>query len=220
MPAPLAVPHLRVARAPVPFAWDDAAGWALVPESTPLWLADGSAPAEQSTRVRVCFDDDALYVRFDCSDRDIWGTYTERDDPIYEQEAVEVFVAPGEQEPVRYFEFELSPNGVLFDATVYNPTSTRADLQCDSTWQCPGLRWMAQRNDVAQEWWGAFAIPWASITPDGNVPTVCRANFYRIERAHDRAAEFSCWCPTMTAPADFHKPAYFGYLEFETGSRP
>jgi hypothetical protein len=40
-----------------------------------------------------------------------------------------------------------------------------------------------------------------------------RANFYRIERPHDAEPEFSCWSPTMSDPADFHKPAYFGVLE-------
>ena len=43
-----------------------------------------------------------------------------------------------------------------------------------------------------------------------------RGNFYRIERPHDAEPEFSGWSPTMTDPADFHKPAYFGILELET----
>src|SRR5262249_39871350 len=37
--------------------------------------ADGSAP-EQGTAVRAAADRRALYVRFDCSDRDAWGTHT------------------------------------------------------------------------------------------------------------------------------------------------
>ncbi|RIK17306.1 MAG: hypothetical protein DCC52_16950 [Chloroflexi bacterium] len=102
----------------------------------------------------------------------------------------------------------------MFDATIYNPASTRADLKMDASWQCPGLRWMARRDDAHNVWWGAFAIPWSSVTADSRTPSVCRANFYRIERPRDAATEYSCWSPTLTDPADFHKPARFGWLEF------
>ncbi len=208
------LPKIQVARASKALALDDANAWQAFAAITPLALADGSGPAVQQTRVRVCFDDRALYVRFDCDDRDIWGTYTQRDEPIYDEEAVEVFIAPGAAAPIQYFEFQVSPNGILFDATIYNPASTRADLKMDASWQCPGLRWMARRDDAHNVWWGAFAIPWSSVTADSRTPSVCRANFYRIERPRDAATEYSCWSPTLTDPADFHKPARFGWLEF------
>ena len=121
-----ALPSLLVPHAPV--TWDtrtDPATWLWddVPVLPPFILADGSGPAKQQTAARICYDSQSLYVRFDCDDRDIWGTYTLRDDPIYDEEAVEVFLTSGEVDPTHYYEFELSPNGVLFDAQVYNPTS-------------------------------------------------------------------------------------------------
>src|SRR5581483_12093733 len=128
----IVLPRLRVERAPTAlFALENIAAWDQVKRLEPLWLADGSAPATQPTRVCICFDETALYVRFDCEDRDIWGTYTQRDEPLYEEEVVEVFFAAGTDDPKNYFEFEVSPNGVLFDTTVSNPTSTRADLRWD-----------------------------------------------------------------------------------------
>ena len=48
-------------------------------------------------------------------------------DPLYEQDVVEVFVAPAlpDGEPMHnYLELELSPNGVLFSANVTNPNLT------------------------------------------------------------------------------------------------
>lgn len=209
-----ALPRIRVARASkAKFALNDVGVWDALPKITPLWLADGSAPALQATVVRACFDDDALYVRYDCYDNDIWGTYTQRDEPIYEQEVVEIFIAPGAEDPVHYFEFQVSPDGILFDAKIFNPTSTRADLKVNVEWNCPNIRWTAERNDAAGVWWAALAIPWDGITDDGCVPAQCRANFYRIERPHTAETEYSCWSPTMTSPADFHKPARFGILE-------
>ena len=191
-----------------------------MPALPPFTLADGSGPALQQTRVRLCGDAAALHARFDCEDRDAWGTCERRDDPIYEEEAVEVFLAPGEEDPARYFEFEVSPRGVLFDARIHNPTSRRADMTADPSWDCPGLRWVVGRGSARQDWWAILAIPWLGVTPSGDLPRVWRANFYRIERPRDGEAEFSCWSPTLTRPADFHRPARFGFLELgESSSR-
>lgn len=206
-------PRHRVSRRPPSRSWNG------VPTLPPLLLADGSGPAAQQTSVRLCWDETAFYVRFDCEDRDAWGTHQRRDDPVYEEEAVEVFLAPGSEDPAWYFEFEVSPLGVLFDARIHNPTSRRADLVADVAWDCPGVQWEAGRSTERQDWWAILVLPWAGIAPGGNPPRVWRANFYRIERPRDGSPEFSCWSPTLTSPADFHKPARFGVLELvETSS--
>ncbi len=212
------LPHLRVPRAPAD--WEQQADplarrWDIVPALPPFVLADGNRPAVQQTVARVCYDLRALHVCFDCTDRDIWGTYTRRDDPIYDEEVVEVFISPGAAAPTHYYEFEVSPNGVLFDAQVVNPTARRDGLVLDTSWDCPGIEWRASRDDAAQRWWAGLSIPWAAIAPPGALPAVWRANFYRIERPRDAQPEFSCWSPTLTDPADFHRPARFGVLELE-----
>jgi hypothetical protein len=213
---PVIVPHLsapRVAedwnrgRELADWNWEDATAL------PPFTLADGRGLAIQQTMARVCYNSQALFVRFDCDDRDIWATSTQRDDPIYDEEVVEVFIGTGEATPVDYYEVEVSPNGVLLDLTVHNPTSQRADLKVDFAWDCPGLRWAAGRDDAKRHWWAVLAIPWSSIGATAELPKMWRANFYRIERPRDADPEFSCWSPTMTEPADYHKPAYFGVLE-------
>jgi hypothetical protein len=200
------------------FSLDDESVWDALPNIELSWLASGDAPARARTFARVCFDDTALYVRFDCEDEDIWGTFTQRDEPIFEQEVVEIFIGAGAGDLINYYEFQVSPDGVLFDASIYNPTSTRRDLRWDSSWNCPGIAWMAKRDDSHGRWWAALAIPWAGITPDGIVPGVCRANLYRIERPRNGETEYICWSPTLTEPADFHKPARFGRFEFDKGN--
>lgn len=210
------LPRFHVPLAPQsPFELDDTSAWEGLPEIKPFLFADGSGPAEQQTIARVCCDASFLYIRYDCFDRDIWGTYTERDQPIYNEEVCEVFIAEGTDAPARYFEIQVSPNGVLFDARVYNPTSTRADLRVDETWNCPGIRWMAERNDSANHWWAGLALPRTAITPEEGLAPLpfYRANLYRIERPRDGETEYSCWSPTLTEPADFHKPKRFGFLE-------
>src|SRR2546423_15680666 len=48
----------------------------------------------QVTELQISYDDTDLIVVFKCVDIDIWGTYTGRDDPLYEEEVVEAFVCP------------------------------------------------------------------------------------------------------------------------------
>lgn len=194
------IPRWTVRRRPSPLIWKE------IPPLSPLALADGSGAPEQATTVRLCWDEEALHVRFDCEDRDAWGTYRQRDEPLWQEEVVEVFLAPGEEDPIDYAEIEVSPLGVLFDARIHNPTSLRADMTADVAWDCPGLRWQAGRGKERQDWWAELSIPLGS-------PRVWRANFYRVERPRDGAPEYSCWSPTLTDPADFHKPARFGVLE-------
>ncbi len=193
--------------------------WTVPPRRSPVWdqvpgqplvLVDGSGLPLQSTLVRVAWDEEALHVRFDCEDRDAWGTFRKRDDPLWQEEVVEIFLAPGEEDPVDYAEFEVSPLGVVFDARIHNPTSLRKDMNADVAWDCPGLRWQVGKGKSGQDWWAELSIPWPA-----DRPRLWRANFYRVERPRDGEAEYSAWSPTLTSPADFHKPARFGVLEIE-----
>jgi hypothetical protein len=205
---------------PVPEAWRSLGKdhtkwpWEELTPFPPFILADGSGPAKDQTTVRACYDADNLYVRYDCEDYDIWGESTERDSAIYNEEVVELFIGPGEDHPVHYYEFEVSPLGTMLDLEVYSPNLERQGLKGNFAWDCPGLQWSAERNDAANHWHAYMVIPWLSIGAKRDaLPRTWRANFYRIERPRGKDPEFSCWSPTLTSPADFHKPARFGILK-------
>jgi hypothetical protein len=191
-----------------------AAGTAL----SPFLLADGRGAPRWPTAVEVAWDDIGLQVSFACTDDDAWGTFTARDAPLWQQEVVELFLAAGEETPTRYFEFEVSPAGVLFDARVENPHGDRLGMIVDPAWDCAGLEWRTEPTGERADWRAELAIPWRGLDLD-RAPATLRANFYRIERPrralppHDAAPEFSCWSPTFTSPADFHRPARFGVLD-------
>lgn len=211
------LPRYQVVRVPNdwavgddPFAWE----WTRLPAITPFILVDGSGPALQQTMARLGYDADCLYVRFDCEDHDIWGTYRERDEPLYDEEVVELFISPGAETPTEYFEFEISPNGVFFDARISNLHEDRTTLRVDLGWNADA-RWRARREDDAGRWTAILALPWRCLASEP-LPSVWRANLFRIERPHNGEPEFSCWSPTCTTPADFHKPSRFGYLMLAT----
>ncbi len=189
--------------------------WEVVPPLHLVRTQDGKPP-EQPTVVRACWDGAALYVRWECADRDAWSTFTRRDEPLYEEEVVELFLAAGEPDPVEYFELEIAPTGVLWDGRIHNPGGRVESITGDTGWDCPGLVWEAGRMGAAQDWWAALALPWRSLPPgDGRpLPRLWRANFYRIDRPRAGGApEHSAWSPTFTDPPDFHRPDRFGVLD-------
>ena len=188
----------------------DESWWSRLPSIALRRAQDGADPL-QSTVVRIAHDPGALLLRFDCTDRDIWATHARRDARLWEEEVVELFVAPGEGDPSEYFEIEVNPIGAIFDARVSNPHGRRDSMRVDSAWNAEGLVAVVSRPSPGS-WRADIAIPWSALC-EGTPPLVWRANFFRIERPRDGEPEFSCWSPTFVDPPDFHKPASFGRLE-------
>ena len=139
--------------------------------------------------------------------------HVRRDAPLWEEEAVEVFIAEGEVDPSEYVEIEVNPGGAVFDARVVNPDGARNSMKVDPSWNAAGLIVEVTRPTPAV-WRVEIAIPWSDLC--AGVPSrVWRANIFRIERPRDGRHEFSAWSPTFARPADFHKPAHFGRLILE-----
>jgi hypothetical protein len=187
----------------------DESAWSRVPALSLRRAQDGVDPL-QPTAVRIAHDDLALLLRFDCADRDIWATHARRDAPLWEEEVVELFLAPGEGDPADYVEIEINPLGAIFDARVTNPDGRRDSMRVDAAWDAAGLVARVSRPSP-QSWRAELVVPWTDLC-EGPPPRVWRANFFRIERPRDGAPEFSCWSPTFFDPPDFHKPASFGRL--------
>lgn len=193
--------------------------WATPAECLPVRLrraTDAAAP-RLATSVAAWFDDDYLTVLYSGTDDHIRATYHVHDDPLYEQDVVELFLAPDGLQ--RYFEIEVSPHGVIFDAAIDSPAGTRDGMITDVTWTCEGL-FVALRKVVESS--GVMSIDTVIRVPffaleratPGEGET-WRANFFRIDRHPEHGDELSAWQPTMKDPPDFHVAAAFGTLRFE-----
>ena len=200
----------------------------LAPDAPPL----DPEIAFQPTALRLCRDEAHLYVAFQCVDRDIWGSFIGRNQPIYTEEVVEAFLASG-GDVGHYVELETSPRGAWFEARIESPARRRAGMRVDAEWRCAGwqravrvrgrvktrpgeaLGPIERRAEPPDCWWNVeWAIPFASL-PGGAAPRRgdrWRANFFRIDAA--RGGQFSAWSPTFEDPPDFHLPERFGILEF------
>lgn len=169
------------------------------------------SPVRRNTEVEASISAEVLTLKYRCEDPSICATMTERDAPLYEEDVVEVFLSPGEEAPRRYFEFEVSPNGVLWDGYVESPNLGRPGMMSHAEWNCPNLEWGAERDDGDNVWTAYMHIPLAELC-EGEVPDLWRFNLYRIDRSEGEEDEFQAWSPTLADPADFHVPERFGYL--------
>ena len=180
---------------------------------------DGT-PSRWPTVVRLHWSLEALHLTFLCEDDHPWATLTEHDDPLWQEEVVEVFLAPGEKTPTSYIEVEINPLGAVFDASVQNPDGLRSTMTVDTGWHWTDLR---RHVDIEPDgsWSIQLDLPWKALELDAlgsdrPLPRIWRANFLRVERPkgpdQPTADEYSAWSPTLRDPADFHVPDRFGFL--------
>ncbi len=184
--------------------------WEDLPTSSLFVDAVTGGPASLETTVQAAWDDEYLYLRFTCKDGEVLATMTNRDDPLYNEEVVEAFVAP--EDTHHYYEFNLSPRNVVFDSEIRHDGTRHHG---NPAWDCPGLihRVVRKESDGGAfgNWEGLLAIPFACL---GFVPErgkLLRANFYRIKRTPGE--EYMAWSPTGHNPAYFHVPESFGELK-------
>lgn len=171
---------------------------------------DGSAP-RQATSAAAYYDDEFFTVVFHAEDDEVVATLREHDEPLWQEDVFEVFIAPDGLTP--YFEIEVNPLGTTFDARIDSPDGVRGTMKTDLAWTCDGL-FAALRRDDAREARAVIRIPFAAL---GRAPVAgdeWRGNFFRIDRSSRHGDEFSAWQPAMKTPPDFHVTAAFGILHF------
>ena len=184
-----------------------------------LRATDGGA-ARQRTAAAAYFDDEMLTIVFGGADDRVVATLLEHDAPLYQEDVVEVFLAPSRLE--EYFEIEVNPLGTTFDARIESPDGVRSTMKTDLAWTCEGLFPGVRRTGgIAGATFDAvLRIPFAALgrtaPADGET---WRGNFFRIDRNPPDGDEFLAWQPTMRTPPDFHVPAAFGTLRFERRNR-
>ncbi|HOT95687.1 MAG TPA: carbohydrate-binding family 9-like protein [bacterium] len=182
-------------------------------------------PGRWATSVRVAWSECFLHVAFACQDDYVWGTILEHDGPIYDQECVEIFLNPSGCRH-QYFEINLSPKNVVFDACILNHrTEERPEAPFIGlpAWEAEGLRTavavqgIADRPGLASGWSAEYALPFAALCGAAHQPPqpgdLWRINFYRIDSPRLGVQELYAWSPVLLGT--FHRPWRFGYLRFD-----
>ena len=182
---------------------------------SPLWqrarvVAWGPEP--YPTRFRALWSEAGLHLRFDAEDDGPWFTMTGRDDPLWEEEVVEIFLDPlGDG---RYVEVELNPANVVCDLRRLGPGETASDPigPMDRGFDVIGMATRVSRHP--EGWTGLLFLPWTGLGLVAPPPagSAMPFNVFRIKRpggpqAPEENAVFAAWSPTGSP--SFHVPAAF-----------
>jgi hypothetical protein len=191
--------------------------------ATPAQLvnnADGSTP-RLKTEARVLYDEEFLYFAFRAEDENVWSTMRRRDQKLWEEEVVEVFLQADPAAP-SYIELEVNPLGTMLDIYLLD---VRRPLRYES-WNSARLRWAVRVEGTVdgragdREWTCEIALPLEDVATAPRLPPRAgdrwRLNLYRMESRP--APALLAWSPTRKD--DFHMPRMFGWLQFTDRRAP
>ena len=194
--------------------------WKTAAQLTPFILYHGKKEAQQQTRVKAAWTNDYLYLAFECDDKDIHTPYLKRDDPIYDSEAVEIFIdADGDQDD--YIELQNAPNNVQFDANFKGGRRKNFNTSYTNGYQTQTTIDGTLNNDgdTDKGWISEWKIPVKDI-PDTNgtiaVGDRWRVNLFRLDRLRRdgkvKGSEASAWSSPLSG--DFHNISRMGTFLF------
>lgn len=174
--------------------------------------------AKQKTIARVLWDDENLYVAYDCTDSDVVAHYDKRDDPTYKDDAVEIFINPNPQQTF-YYGLEMNAKGVLYDYFYAFPQLLLARIDFSGVQLATNIRGtLNQTADQDQGWTLELAIPWKNFSEltkklPPEVGSAWHVNLNRWDGTEPNR-RLSVWSDTAQPTANPHNPSRFGQLIF------
>lgn len=151
------------------------------------------------TRVKMAWDDEFLYVGADLEEPHVWGTITEKNAVMFEDNDFEVFIDP-DGDGLDYYEFEINALGSIWELSLPKPYGEGGVpvLGCN----LPGLQsavhvrgTLNNPSDEDEGWSVEVAFPWAGLaqynkgraTPPRPGDT-WKVNFSRVQWKHEIVA--------------------------------
>ena len=139
----------------------------------------------------MLWDDDCLYIGADMDEPHVWGTLTEHDSVIYQDNDFEVFLDPSGRGH-HYGEIEVNALNTTWDLMLTHPY--RAGGSAITAWEMKGVRTAVHVDgtlndpaDLDRGWQTEIAIPWSALGEVGGTNSPpddgdrWRINFSRVE---------------------------------------
>lgn len=212
---------------------DDAA-WENAAAATGFHVQHTYAQAPATTRTRVAWDDDALYLGFRCESEAVGGldnAAKRRDDrALWVGDYVEA-VVDVDLDDRHYHRFAVTPDGTIYDAKGFFDPAIRDDIlwqgmlkmyrDLDAKWN---PKWRVGTGRVDGAWVAELAIPWAALggeAPEAGATLKLQlarrfgadgpvVNWARTGRGYSTGAMMP---PRMTGRFQrYHEPDRFGAL--------
>lgn len=171
-----------------------------------------AVPDERQFSVSLLWTQQYLYARFEAkqeeplvvSEKANLGTKTLG---LWDRDVCEIFIAPDRNEPRKYFEFEIAPNGEWIDLEIDITSGERlTDWDYKSNMES-AVR--VEKDKIVM----AIKVPWTAFGKTPKMGAVWLGNLFRCVGT-DPGRGYLAWQPTMTAEPAFHVPEKFGEFRF------
>jgi hypothetical protein len=173
-------------------------------------------PYKPLTEICLLRSDESLFVRFYVRGNLLKAVYTKDQSPVHEDSCVEFFCQiPGN---AYYTNFEFNCIGTCLASRRKGRNDdvqpfSEAEMQTIKRLSSIGRRAFNEMQGNF-EWDLTVEIPFALIGIDkNNLPAKLHANFYKCADDTD-SPHFVSWNAIATEKPDFHRPEFFGELEF------
>ena len=216
----------------------DEAAWSAAPWTDEFVDIEGDRRPRPrfSTRAKMLWDDEHLYVGAVLEEPHVWGSLTEHDEIVFGDNDFEVFIDP-DGDTWNYYEVEVNALETIFDLFLDRPYSRGGKPRHD--WQWAGLRravhvegTLNDPSDTDRSWSVELALPWTALGPEAGRPRpprpgdVWRINFSRVQWRHRVAGDRyqtvpetpeDNWVWSPQGRINMHLPEHWGFLEFAGG---
>ena len=193
-----------------------------------------------STRFKMLWDEEHLYIYSILNEPHIWGTLKQKDTIIYHNNDFEIFLKPKLSSPL-YYEIEINTLNTIMDLLM--PKPYRLGGQAIMHWDAKDLKsaihvegTLNNPSDTDQYWAVELAIPYKSLRSFGSRPTpkpneYWRINFSRVQWQHeikegkyyrkklnDKILPENNWVWSPIGLINMHYPERWGFIHFTENS--
>jgi len=193
--------------------------------------------SEREAKCKMLWDDHFLYLFAKLKERDLWASIHDHDAPVFQDNAFEMFIAPG-GETYNYFEFQINAYGTVWD--LFMPRPYRNGGMGLTSWDIKGLQKAVYLDgtlnnpaDTDSSWSIELAVPFSAVQMNGRrnpvIGTIWRMNFSRVQwpldtlnglyfRRKDESTgklfpeHYAVWSPQGII--NLHYPERWGYVLF------
>lgn len=170
------------------------------------------SPSGRHFKARLLWSKTALYVRFEANTVEPL-VISEKPDlskktlGLWDRDVCEIFIAPDVNEPRKYFEFEIAPNGEWVDLGI-DHTGGERNIDWDYKSEMETAAEIEKDKVIM-----AIKIPWKALGKTPKTGNIWVGNLFRcIGRDPNRG--YLAWSPPMTEAPNFHVPEKFGRFVF------
>lgn len=192
--------------------------------STKLENYMGSLPDHfPKTKVKLCYDDEYLYVIFRVEDQYVRAVATETHGKVWEDSCVEFFFTPSANVDQGYFNLEMNCKGILLFQ--YHNRNSEEQGFID-LFDCSQIEIAYSLKKKVEEeiqdpvtWTLEYRLPFNILEKYMKVDkpvsgTRWRANFYKCADKTSHPHWLS-WAPVDYPKPKFHLPEFFGWIKFK-----